>query len=319
MRREILLKALAVLATAGSFPVLARPAANLRMLIPADAGTGWDTTGRALGSALQEAGAAGRITYDNHGGAAGTLGLAQFINSAKGDPGALMVMGATMLGGIIAGRPPVHLSQATPVARVSTGYNVLVLPAGSALTSMAGVIAQLKKDPGSVRWGGDARGSTAHIAASLIAAQAGVDPSRISYIAYRSAREATADLLAAKLTIASGGYCEFFESIATGRITPVAVTSGQRLEGVAVPTLKELGIDVDIGDWRGVYGAPGLRFDQREALVGMVTAALKTRSWQVALQKNSWTPAVLTGAAFDRFVDAQFAALRATMVKSGMV
>ena len=318
MRREIFLKALAALAAAGSVPVSARPAANLRMLVPADAGTGWDTTGRALGRALQEAGVASRITYENKGGAAGTLGLAQFINGAKGDAGALMVMGASMLGAIIAGRPPVHLSQATPVARISTESSVLVLPVNSGFTSMADVIVQLKKDPASVKWGGGARGSTGHIAAALIAAQVGVDPSRISYFAFRSARDATA-MLGANLTIASGGYGEFSESIATGRVRPVAVTSGQRLKGIAIPTLRELGIDVDIGDWKGVYGAPGIRFDQREALIDMVTAALKTGSWQESLQKNSWTPALLTGPAFDRFVDAQFVALRATMVKSGML
>ena len=51
----------------------------------------------------------------------------------------------------------------------------------------------------------------------------------------------------------------------------------------------------------------------------MVLAALKTKSWQEALDKNGWTPAVLSGAAFDKFVDDEFASLRATMVKSGMI
>ena len=51
----------------------------------------------------------------------------------------------------------------------------------------------------------------------------------------------------------------------------------------------------------------------------MVLAALKTKTWAEALEKNDWTPAVLSGAAFDKFVDDDFASLRATMVKSGMV
>jgi putative tricarboxylic transport membrane protein len=88
---------------------------------------------------------------------------------------------------------------------------------------------------------------------------------------------------------------------------------------VAVPTLKEQGIDVELGNWRGVYGAPGISADQRKALTAMVLAALKTKSWEEALQKNDWTPAVLAGPAFDQFVDNEFAMLRATMVKAGMV
>ena len=69
------------------------------MMIPANPGGGWDTTGRALGKALIDSKVADNVTYDNKGGAAGALGLAQFVNASKGDPNALMVMGAVMLGG----------------------------------------------------------------------------------------------------------------------------------------------------------------------------------------------------------------------------
>jgi putative tricarboxylic transport membrane protein len=40
-----------------------------------------------------------------------------------------MVMGAVMLGGIITGKPPVSVTQATPIARLTSEYNVFVLPA----------------------------------------------------------------------------------------------------------------------------------------------------------------------------------------------
>src|SRR5512133_1885862 len=106
MRRDTFLKSLAALAAAGALPLSARAAANLKMMIPANPGGGWDTTGRALGKALQEAGAATAVTYENKGGAAGAIGLAQFVNASKGDPNALMMMGQVMLGGIITGKPP---------------------------------------------------------------------------------------------------------------------------------------------------------------------------------------------------------------------
>ena len=51
----------------------------------------------------------------------------------------------------------------------------------------------------------------------------------------------------------------------------------------------------------------------------MVTAATQTKTWIEALDKNRWTPALLTGKAFDDFVDAEFANLRGTMHLSGMV
>ena len=319
MRRDVFLKSLAALAAVGALPMSVHAAgANLKMMIPANPGGGWDSTGRALGKALQEAGAAS-VSYENKGGAAGAIGLAQFANGSKADPNAVMVMGAVMLGGIITGKPPVSLSQATPIARLTSEYNVFVLPANSPFKTMKDVVEQMKKDPGSVKWGGGSRGSTEHIAAAMIAREVGVDPSKINYVAFRGGGEATAAILGGNVTIGGSGYSEFAEYIKADKMRAVAVTSDARLKGVDVPTLKEQGINVVIGNWRGVYGAGGITPDQRKALAEMVVKATKTKAWADSLEKNNWTPALLTGPAFEKFVDDEFASLRAVMAKSGMI
>jgi putative tricarboxylic transport membrane protein len=319
MRRDDFLKTLAALAAAGALPMAARAAANLKMMIPANPGGGWDSTGRALGKALQEAGVASSVTYENKGGAAGAIGLAQFVNASKGDPNAMMVMGAVMLGGLITGKPPVSLSQATPIARLTSEYNVFVLPASSPLKTMKDVVEQLKKDPGSVKWGGGSRGSTEHIAAAMLAREVGVDAAKINYVAFRGGGEATAAILGGNVTVGGSGYSEFQQYIESGKMRAIAVTSSARLKGIDVPTMKEQGYNVEIGNWRGVYGAPGITPEQRKALTDMITKAVKSKAWAEALEKNGWTPAVLTGKEFDDFVDREFASLRATMVKAGMV
>ncbi len=319
MRRDTFLKSIAALAVAGALPLPARAAANIKMMIPANPGGGWDTTGRALGKALQDAGVASSVSFDNKGGAAGAIGLAQFVNGSKGDPNAMMVMGAVMLGGIITGKPPVSLSQATPLARLTSEYNVFVLPANSPFKTMKDVIEQMKKDPGSVKWGGGSRGATEHIAAAMIAREVGVDPSKINYVAFRGGGEATAAILGGNVTIGGSGYSEFAEYITTGKMRAIAVTSEARLKGIDVPTLKEQGINVVIGNWRGVYGAGGITPDQRKALTEMVVKATKSKSWTEALEKNGWTPALMTGTEFENFVDNEFASLRAVMAKSGMI
>jgi putative tricarboxylic transport membrane protein len=230
-----------------------------------------------------------------------------------------MVMGAVMLGGMIASKPPVALSQVTPIARLTTEYGVFVLPENSPFKTMKDVVEQMKKDPGSVKWGGDSRGSTEHVAAAMIAREVGVDAAKINYVPFRGGGEAVAAILGGNVTVGGSGYSEFSEYIAAGKMKAIGVTSGTRLKGIDVPTLKEQGINVEIGNWRGVYGAPGITPAQRKALTDMVLAALKTKSWAESLEKNNWTPAVLTGPAFEKFVDDEFASLRATMVKSGML
>ena len=319
MRRDTFLKSLAAMAAAGVLPVSAQTASALKMMIPANPGGGWDSTGRALGKAMQDAGAASAVSYDNKGGAAGAIGLAQFVNASKGDPHAMMVMGAVMLGGIITGKPPVGLDKVTPLARLTSEYNVFVLPANSPFKTMKDVIDQLKKDPGSVKWGGGSRGSTEHIAAAMIAREVGVDPAKINYVAFRGGGEATAAILGGNVTVGGSGYSEFAEYIAAGKMRAVGVTSGTRLKGVNVPTLKEQGINVEIGNWRGVYGAPGITAEQRKALIDALSKTFKHKAWQDAMEKNNWTPAWMAGDVFSSFVDNEFASMRATMAKSGMI
>ncbi|MCU7371425.1 tripartite tricarboxylate transporter substrate-binding protein [Paucibacter sp. O1-1] len=319
MRRDVFLKSLAALAAAGALPLSARAAANLKIMVPANPGGGWDSTGRALGKALQDAGVASSVTFENKGGAAGAIGLAQFVNASKGDPNSLMVMGAVMLGGLITGKPPVSLTQATPIARLTSEYNVFVLPASSPLKTMKDVVEQMKKDPASVKWGGGSRGATEHIAAAMLAREAGVDAAKINYVPFRGGGEATAAILGGNVTVGGSGYSEFQQYIESGKMRAIAVTSATRLKGLDIPTLKEMGYNVEIGNWRGVYAPPGITPEQRKALTDMVIKATKSKAWAEALEKNGWTPAVMAGKEFEDFVDREFASLRATMVKSGMI
>ena len=319
MRRDRFLKSLAALAAAGALPLPVWASVNLKMMIPANPGGGWDTTGRALGKALQEAGVAASVQYENKGGAAGALGLAQFVNASKGDGNAMMTMGAVMLGGIITGKPPVNVTQATPLARLTSEFNVFVVPAESPFKTMKDVVEQLKKDPGSVKWGGGSRGSTEHIAAAMLAREVGVDATRVNYVPFRGGGEATAAILGNNVSVGGSGYSEFQQYIEAGKMRAIAVTSATRLKGINVPTMKEQGYNVEIGNWRGVYGAPGITPAQSKVLIDMIVKATKTKSWTESLEKNNWTPALMTGKDFEDFVDREFASLRATMVKAGMI
>ena len=319
MRRDQFIKSVLALAAGSSLSLPSLAAANIKMMIPANPGGGWDTTGRALGKALQESGVASSVTYENKGGAAGIIGLAQYANATKGDGSSLMVMGAVMLGGIITGKPPVSLDKVTPIARLTSEYNVFVVPANSPLKTMKDVVEQMKKDPGSVKWGGGSRGSTEHIAAAMLAREVGVDAAKINYVPFRGGGEAVAAILGGNVTVGGSGYSEFQQYIETGKMRPIAVTSPKRLKGIDIPTMIEQGYNVDIGNWRGVYAPAGITAAQRKALTDMVLKATKSKSWAESLDKNNWTPAWMANPEFDDFVDREFASLRATMVKSGMI
>lgn len=318
MRRNDFLKSLLALTAAGALPLPSMAAPALKMMIPANPAGGWDTTGRALGNAIVEGKLADGVQYENKGGAAGIIGLAQFVNASKGDPNALLMMGAVMLGGIISGKSPVQLSACTPIARLTSEYNVFVVPANSPFKTMKDVVEQLKKDPGSVKWGGGSRGSTEHISASILARQVGVDPKKVNYVPFRGGGEAISAIVGGNVTVGGSGYSEFSDHIKAGTMRAIGVTSQKRLNGVNIPTMKEQGYDVVLGNWRGVYAAPGIDAEQRAVLTDIVLKATKTKAWQDALVKNAWTPALMAGKDFDNFVEYEFTALRAIMYLSGM-
>ena len=151
---------------------------SLKMMIPANPGGGWDQTGRNLATAMQSVKLVSSVQFDNKGGAGGTIGLAQFINSAKGDPNAIMIGGMVMVGAIHLEGSPVNLTMVTPLARLTGEYEIIVVPASSPHKSMADLVKAFKANPGGVSWGGGSAGGTDHILAGLIAKATGVDAAK---------------------------------------------------------------------------------------------------------------------------------------------
>lgn len=318
MRRDAFLKTLLLGGLLHALPVRAAQPPVIKLLIPANPGGGWDLTGRALGEALVSSGQAASISYENRGGAAGAIGLAQFANAYGGDPHALMVMGAVMLGGIITGKPPVGLSKVRPIARLTNEYNVFVLPTQSPFASMREVLVQFRNDPRSIKWGGGSRGSTEHVAVHMLARALGVDARRINYVPFRGGGEAAAALMAGYLSVGGSGLSEFLPHITSNRMRAVALTSPERLPGLDVPTLREMGQDVVIGNWRGVCAPIGLTAEQRLALIERVRLALASPSWNASLAQHRWMSEPLLGEPFEAFVAAEFESMRAVLVKAGL-
>jgi putative tricarboxylic transport membrane protein len=289
--------ALAVALVAGT--AAAQP--SLKMMIPANPGGGWDQTGRNLAAAMQSAKLVSGVQYDNKGGAAGTIGLAQFVNSAKGDPNAVMIGGMVMVGGIILNKSPVNLSQVTPIARLTSEWEVIVVPANSPHKTMADLVKALKDNPGKVSWGGGSAGGTDHILVGLIAKDVGVDPAKINYVPFKGGGEAIAAILGGHVTAGVSGIGEFAEQIKAGKMRALAQSAPKKVEGIA--SLKEQKINVELGNWRGIFGAPGITPQQRDALVKLVRSATETPAWKGTLEKLGWEPWFLGGEEYKKFLE----------------
>lgn len=314
--RKLLLAALAAGGIALSGSALA---ADYKIMAPAAPGGGWDQTARTMQQALQDEKISGSVQVVNVPGAGGTIGLAQFVNSAKGDPSQLIVGGYVMVGAILTNNSPVTLSQVTPIARLTGEYEVIVVPAASDIKDMAGLVAKLKADPGSVSWAGGSAGGTDHITAGLIAKAAGVDPTKVNYVAFSGGGEALAAILGGQVTVGISGYGEFESQIQAGQLRLIGVSSDARVADIDAPTFKEGGVDVAIQNWRSVSAAPGLSAEQVAAIGADIEKMVKSKTWQDALKAKGWADTYLAGDAFKAQLDKDIAATEGILKEIGLV
>jgi putative tricarboxylic transport membrane protein len=291
--RQSVVAVFAVVATAAPLQAYALDA--VKFMIGANPGGGFDQTGRSLGAAMIAAGSAKTTSFENKGGAGGIIGLTQFVNSEKGNPAALLVTGAV--------KPPVSLKNATPIARLFADSMILVVAASSPIKSVKDLVDQLKANPGSVSWGGGSKGSVDHILSGLVAKEVGVDPTKVNYVPFQGGGEASAAILGGHVTVGIAGVSEFNPFIQSGKMRALAVSSSFVINGVK--TLKDQGINVEIYNWRGVYGAPGINAEQRKSLIEAVVKGTEHATWKESLKKNDWAPFLQTGDEFGAYVESE--------------
>ncbi len=304
---------------AAGFATAALAQTDLKILAPAGPGGGWDQTARSMQQALVASGAAKSVQVTNVPGAGGTVGLAQFVNGAKGDGNQIMVNGFVMVGAILTNKSPVSLDQTTPIARLTTEYLAIVVPTGSPIKDAKELAAAVKADPAKVTWAGGSAGGVDHIAVALFAKAAGADPTKINYIPFSGGGEALAAILGGKVTAGISGYGEFEGQIKAGKLRAIGVTSPERMAGVDVPTFKEQGIDLVLTNWRSVVAPPGITDAQKKALVDVVERMLKSDSWKSILKQMGWDDAYLAGDAFAAFLKQEQTRVAAVLKSVGLL
>jgi putative tricarboxylic transport membrane protein len=308
--------ALAILAAA---PLHAQPPPfeQLRIVAPAAPGGGWDQTARAMQQALERSRLVTTPIVENIPGAAGTIGLARFIGSERGNGDALLVSGLIMLGGIVTNGSPVTLGDAVPIARLTGEYEALAVPAGSPFTTLDDLLAAFRERPESISWGGGSVGGSDQILAGLIAAAVGVEPRRVNYIGFSGGGEALAAVLGGQVSVGINGLAEFAAQIDAGTLRVLAVSSGERLPGVDAPTLRERGVDVEFENWRSVVAPPGVTAAERDRLAAVVAAMVRTPEWRELLARFRWLDRYLAGDEFAAFATDEERRVRAILRELG--
>jgi putative tricarboxylic transport membrane protein len=278
------------------------PGDTLTIIAPGSRGGGWDQVALAMQRVLQQTGLVAHVEVENSPGAGGAIALGQFIAGQKGDAHTLLVGGLTMLQAVRTTGSTVSLDQTTSVARLIGEYEVIAVPAGSELRTLDDLVQALRVNPGSISWAGGSGGGTDQILINELARAIGVEPVRMTYVPFSGGAEVENALLHHEVSVGVSGWAEFSETIAAGRLLPLAISSDQRLPGVAIPTLKEQGIDRSLVNWRGVFAPPNLSPDDAASLTRVIEQMVRADAWRAELKRYHWTDLYMPSQAFAGFI-----------------
>lgn len=200
------------------------------------------------------------------------------------------------------------------LAAIGADYGAVIVAESSPLKSIKDLIAAIKADPGKVVFGaGGSVGSQDWMKAALTARAAGLDPKSMRFVAFEGGGEAITALQGGHVQVYSGDASEAEEQIKAGaKIRVLAVLADKRLEGSmgSVPTMKELGFDVQWPIIRGFYMGPNVSDADFKVWSDTFAKMMATPQYDKLRAERGLFKFALTGKELDVFIKERMAAYR---------
>jgi tripartite-type tricarboxylate transporter receptor subunit TctC len=242
----------------------------IKVVVPFPAGGPIDITARLL---VQKLGPilGQTVIIENRGGAGGALGTKAVVGAELDGYTLLFGNASAMVVGpaVYRFRDYDTLKQLTPVAKVTEGYEVLVVAADSPVNSVQELIAYSKANPGKLNFGSMGYGNLTHLVAELFKLRTGTD---FVHVPYKGSPEAVAGIVAHQVHMLFGEVAGLLPLVREGKIRALGVASvGRNALAPELPTMIEGGLpDFVALTFTGVMapmGTPG-------AIVNRLNAAI---------------------------------------------
>jgi tripartite-type tricarboxylate transporter receptor subunit TctC len=316
--------ALAIALLACALPAHAQqdyPNRTIAMVVPFPPGGVADITARPLAEAMTRI-LKQSVIVENKPGAGGGLGM-QYVARAKPD-GYTVLLALSSISIIpeadkVLGREPMfQLNQLVPIARFTADPTVLAVRADSPYHSVADLIAAAKKSPGSIPYGSSGNYGTMHVPMEMLGEAAGV---KMLHIPFTGAGPAVVALLGGQVDALSTGPSTVMGQARSGKIRVLATwgEGGRHPAFPDVPTLKELGYDVQFSQWTGLFVPAGTPEPVIEKLRAAARAAVEDPTFKNALAKVETPIQYLDQPQFRAFWDADARKLASVVQRIGKV
>ncbi len=229
------------------------PNHQIELIVPAGAGGGTDVLARAFAEAAKKH-LPQPITVINRPGASGMIGHGEMIN-ARPDGYKLAIVFAEIVIVPHLGLSKLSYEDFTPIARLNADPAAITVRADAPWNTIEEFLAASRAKPGEVKMGNSGPGSIWHLAHAALEDKVGV---KYNPIPFSGAAPAVLALLGGHVDAVAVSPGEVATHVASGKLKTLAVMADRRLKGFDnVPTLKERGIDLSIGTWRGLAAPKG--------------------------------------------------------------
>jgi putative tricarboxylic transport membrane protein len=257
------------------------------------------------------------MTVINRPGGNQTLSR-NYINQNPGDPHYLDIGNPTLIANTISGLQ--QYTDFTPVALMVNEYTAFSMHADAPVQNARDLVERIRKDPDSVAIGVSNRGGTNHLAMSMLAKAAGVDPRQLKVVVFKTNAEGLAAMMGGHIQLVASAVATGVTPARGGKTKIISVSAPQRMAGdlANVPTLREQGYDVSLSNWRAIIGPRGLAPAQVAYWEDVLAKVIATDEWKAILVKQFWDGNFLRSAEFGKYMKNEFEQTRAIMTELGL-
>jgi tripartite-type tricarboxylate transporter receptor subunit TctC len=293
------------------------PSRPVHIFVPYAAGGGVDILARTLADAVsRQWGQA--VIVENRPGAGGVVASQALATSAPDGYTLMVVASGHATNAFLYPKLPYDTFKAfTPISRLASSPNILVVRADSPFRSVGDVIAAAKAKPGTLSFGHAGNGTSTHLAGELLKKLAGIE---ISAISYKGGAPAINDLLGGQIPMSFNNAPEALGQLQAGTLRALAVTTISRSPFVPdVPGMAETVPGYDTEVWWGLLGPAGLPPDLVAKLSHDFVAVLNTDAVKERLSKFGASPIGSSPQELDAKIHADYEKWGAIIKAAGIV
>jgi putative tricarboxylic transport membrane protein len=293
------------------------PTQPVSFSVGSEPGSGWDATARAIVQVMEEEDLTDtNITVQNQPGSVGCVLLNRMVTDYEGEAHEIAMTSTPLFSNELRGQCDVNYKDITLIARLMTENFLVTAPVDSPYADLEALLAAVTEDPQSVPI---AASGDDQLPFALLVQAAGGDPAAVNFVEFESGGEYLTAMLNGDVVASVSGVTEFGAQIEAGELQGLAILRDERLEAPYddIPTAKELGYDVTLSNWRGVYGPPGMPEEAVTYWQDKLQEIMETETWKEIAERNQWEITYADGEELAEFLDEEYAQIEEALNSVG--